>query len=96
MILEFLAFEDGFGVGDPFVVVLRDFGAAGVGDWVYAELGFVDELEEGLQQGSCQVLLPYFFTHNIIRCFINLSFLFLFLLGPRRLFLHPDDLFLLL
>ena len=62
--MEFLAAEDGFGGVGGFVDVLCDACAAGVGDGIDAELDLVDEVEVGLQEGACQVLVPYLFSHK--------------------------------
>jgi hypothetical protein len=62
--LEFLAFEYGSGGVGRFEDVLCDAGATWVGDGVYAELDLVDEVEVWLEEGACQILVPYFFPHK--------------------------------
>lgn len=61
--LELLSLEDRFGPVGELVEVLSNFGAFGVGHWVDSNLDFVYEVEEGLQEGPCQVLISDLFPH---------------------------------
>lgn len=68
------------------------FGAFGVADGVDAYFYFIDEVEEGLEHGPCQVLISDFLAH------LNYNYrsLFLFFLLGSGFFLHADDFLLFL
>jgi hypothetical protein len=65
---EFLAFEEGAGVVGEVVEVSGHAGAFGVGNRVETHLDAINEFEEGLQQGSVEVLASYLLPHLILIC----------------------------
>ena len=63
VVLELLALEERPRVLGEVVEMLGQTGSSRVGGWVYSHLDLVDEVEEGLQESSIEVLAPYFFAH---------------------------------
>ena len=66
VVLELLALEERPGVLGEVVEVLGHAGAPRVGGGVDPDLDLVDEVEEGLQEGSVEVLAPDLFAHLFI------------------------------
>lgn len=79
--LELFSFEDGSGGHGYLVEMFSYFGAFGIADGVDSNFYFIDEVKEGLEHGSRQILISDFLAHLNYNYRDHLFF-FLFFLAP--------------